>query len=634
MPKTSATMFAASTRFRVAAILGAFLVALAIVAPSVAPLAAHASTPSVGYSHAADPEIRTDEAQVSTASSQDPESEEGPAPEKFPIEVEARISDDGLVHVKESFTWSEPTPQGSFVRALPLFMPRTESTWRRFEYFQFSAQSDGQPLKLVVKDDASQLLATLTQHVDADPKKSESPQETATPLSVTLSYVVRGATTVRSPSNPETAEFFWSPLASGGTERTDLDFTISAEQQALSIECSVIVDDSSMLGWADILDAEESQEENADEPLGSCKERASNGTVSATNLGRLSTVIVRAHYPKFTFAYDSAIQVDEPTAKDPSDSAEPTPEDTFDPTWAENIDLNMDQGSGIVTQVIAGVSLGAVIAAMWLLWRRKPDYTYPGLAPGDVAEAEKMQTHNRAMYPRAPLAGTKKVSKQLHGVEPTQALQELSRNQYGSLYSLELNFQQVLVTLIDLADRGHLTITRNAPDQQHGHSTPALWVLEQTGGADPLNASEASLINDLFATGNRIEVQSLHSSFAPDLLEALTLIGEESKSEQLTTRPVKLAAIKTAKKIQRTPLGRAYAEQLAGLRDLFSEQSTGDSPQRFVGLLSAAFALGCENDWVRHMATPSFEVPAWYHQSEVDDITPSEFVDQLRALLA
>jgi hypothetical protein len=70
------------------------------------------------------------------------------------LRISAQARADGRTSVTEEFVWDTQASAGTFTRALPLFVPRTEASWRKFEYTNFVATSPDAQLTLTVADDA------------------------------------------------------------------------------------------------------------------------------------------------------------------------------------------------------------------------------------------------------------------------------------------------------------------------------------------------------------------------------------------------------------------------------------------------------------------------------------------------
>lgn len=564
----------------------------------------------------------------------------------WPIDVHARIGQDGLLQVTETFEWDTGQVEPPFLRALPLFVPRTDSMWRKFEYSDFLVRSDTAKFELSILDDSHQLLAAITQ-VTPDPTEDSSlpvpseklpnSQPAETKHKVVFTYQVRGATSVLAPTKEIQNELFWSPLASGGTERSTLNFRVTAESTATSLSCRVLLDDRNMLGWAKALDNAESdplpEDVTTDNPL--CVPDRKSGKVYAAQLNRLSTVIVNATYPVGTVHSDSSIPVEEPD-KSPVDLDQAGTTTEFDPTWSENIDFGLDQGTGPILPIVAGLGAACLLVALWFLLRTRPDYTFPGISSGDVAsiKAKEQQLHPvDRPGKRRPLDGTVKASKKIYPANPTKDLEALPIELFGALSTLVLSPPQILAMLVSLALRGFLHFeqvhtTSNNKGTGKAHTAWRITRLNpESGSESEISGTEKRLLDSIFVSNTQIEAHTLHSVFAPQFLEILALIGNDAQQRGLTIEPVGHAAMASARRTQRTPLGRAYAEQLEGLRaQLLNAPDTITDK-----VLPALIAMGNESQW--ESATSGVIAPDFSSWLTVPEENTPDTVSEVLTLL-
>lgn len=563
----------------------------------------------------------------------------------WPLSVAAEVTPEGVLEVTESFQWNLEDTMPPFVRALPLFVPRVEQSWRKFEYSDFSVEST-YDLNLTVADDSHQLLARLELTADAAQEIEALTSDEPITLDITFTYKVRGALSVLSPSNAATNELFWAPLASGGTTRTDLDFTVSAPRPMRDSQCSVILDDGTLLGWSDAIDRkpEDVTDELEGAPTPTCKTSAKSAQVQAKNLNRYSTVVVRVNYPMGTLTEDSAISVIEPDQQDDSASGS----DTFDPTWSENIDFGLDQGTGVLLPALAGVAAIALALGIVFFTRRLPDYRFSGIGHGDTVAAREL---HEILQNGEPTANAKvtivRAKKDLSGPPRIDLPNDLPAGLSGGLWALELSWNDIWAILAELAHNGQLGVSvtpasldsdESAPSTQDEHAQDLEWTLIRSESPAPLNTYEQALVDALFSNGPELTVQSLHSAFAPQLLEVLALVGQELKERDLVVSPIDNAVARRSRRMQRTALGRAFAEQLdsvgtslsssASDSAAFAEFPEAPTTALFETYLPTAIALGRAAEWAEKFdhSGVAFLLPQWFEVHGIDVTNFSEFV--------
>ncbi len=90
--------------------------------------------------------------------------------------------------------------------------------------------------------------------------------------------------------------------------------------------------------------------------------------------------------------------------------------------------------------------------------------------------------------------------------------------QLGVLVDETADPRDLIATIVDLAVRGHLTITEHPKEGLFGHAD---WTLERTAAAaDDLLPYERTLFDGLFAAGGSVLLSSLKGTFSPTLTKA------------------------------------------------------------------------------------------------------------------
>jgi hypothetical protein len=554
------------------------------------------------------------------------------------LRISAQARADGRTSVTEEFVWDTQASAGTFTRALPLFVPRTEASWRKFEYTNFVATSPDAQLTLTVADDAHQLLAT----IGVPPADESTGEATSLPQYVTVefSYVVTGATSAGSPYGSDPNEFYWAPLASGGGEFNALTFALTAGNPATVLRCAVHRDDGSLLGWSSDPGPDDTPEPDVDQPEATCRANPRSGVVRGSDLSVHSTVIVRGEFPQGTIHTDSSISVVEPDIDQDAENSG-TSTDEFDPTWSENIDFGLDSGMGLALPAFALVAVGVIATLFAYFTRERPDLSFPNLGSTD-AEAASAQAHELLRTDSSTTSGSRgttaskkawltagatPVSKTLNVPATTAIPAGLPIAFVGPILSLEVNWLDLSAVLSSLAQRDHVRIILHSSNEkeppQRGTDS---WTFERlnSDSESDLTSVETALLDDIFGKATTLEAHSLHSACAPKLLEVLSLIGQEIHAQGLTLSPVDHATARKARRVQRTPVGRAYAEQVAGLKRSF-EQLEEDglsafagepTPDVFLRYLPYAIAVGQAHEWGRAFdrAGIPFASPAWFSQ--------------------
>lgn len=153
-------------------------------------------------------------------------------------------------------------------------------------------------------------------------------------------------------------------------------------------------------------------------------------------------------------------------------------------------------GVGVALPLLAGALMGL------LVWRRGRDEQYAGLTPGlSPGLGQDVPVERVVRQPAVAVAFTPPA-----GVQPGMV---------GTIIDEEVNLVDVTSTLVDLAVRGHLQITRSELAMR-----PDDWTL--TRQQPPANAAalapyEQVLLDGIFAGGSTVELSDLKNSFKPTL---------------------------------------------------------------------------------------------------------------------
>ena len=164
-------------------------------------------------------------------------------------------------------------------------------------------------------------------------------------------------------------------------------------------------------------------------------------------------------------------------------------------------------GLGVLGPLLAGSLMGL------LVWTRGRDEQYAGLTPGltpGVGDDVPVVVGGRA--PTVAVQFTPP-----EGVQPGMA---------GTILDEEVNLVDITATLVDLAVRGHLTISRD----DRGVFRTDDWVLTRTAppaSAVPLAPYEQVLLDSIFAGGSRVALSQLKNRFKPTLDAVERLMYEE-----------------------------------------------------------------------------------------------------------
>ena len=171
----------------------------------------------------------------------------------------------------------------------------------------------------------------------------------------------------------------------------------------------------------------------------------------------------------------------------------------------------LSTGLGLLLPVGAAVGMG------WLVWTRGRDERYadltPGLTPGLGQEGTAVVRGGR----RGPVAVQFTPPQ---GVQPGLA---------GTVLDEAADVVDVTATLIDLAVRGHLTLTQT---QDSGLLRKADWALTWTPSTEraELEPFEQHLLDGVFAEGTPTQLSALKNSFAPTLKRVQQLMYDATVS--------------------------------------------------------------------------------------------------------
>lgn len=171
----------------------------------------------------------------------------------------------------------------------------------------------------------------------------------------------------------------------------------------------------------------------------------------------------------------------------------------------------LSTGLGLLLPVGAAAGMG------WLVWTRGRDERYadltPGLTPGLGQEGTAVVRGGR----RGPVAVQFTPPQ---GVPPGLA---------GTVLDEAADVVDVTATLIDLAVRGHLTLTQT---QDAGLLRKADWALTWTRSTDraELEPFEQHLLDGVFAQGTPTQLSALKNSFAPTLKRVQQLMYDATVS--------------------------------------------------------------------------------------------------------
>ncbi len=153
-------------------------------------------------------------------------------------------------------------------------------------------------------------------------------------------------------------------------------------------------------------------------------------------------------------------------------------------------------GGGVLIPLLAGGLMGL------LVWTRGRDEVYAGLTPGLTPGAGESAPIVRGSAPTIAVQFTPPA-----GVQPGMV---------GTIMDEKADVVDVTATLIDLAVRGHLTLT----NEERGRFRSDDWLLTRTtppAGAVALAPYEQQLLDGVFASGNETRLSALKNTFAGTL---------------------------------------------------------------------------------------------------------------------
>jgi len=610
------------------------------------------------------------------------------------LKIDVTLNKDGLVHVAETITFPrELIGSRSLQRQLLTFLPYSNTQWRKFEYSNFDVHSESAQLTFQVLDETKNIAVRIMPDPNAAASDSASPgvsSQSTSPapepndaggqddaperIEATVSYDIEGSlAALNTPGNIHD-EFFWGALAPTGHIFNTVTLTIHAPRTPDTPTCELLTPGSLDLSALEDLSSQANDDSpETEQPTASCKvtERDSATTTTVVRGDNMTTyrgMSVRVNYPAGTFDSSSAIIISdpEPDGSESTDEVDPGLED--DPTLTDSIDHSIAGTNKYTLPIIAGVIAIALAGLAVLLGRKRADRTFSTLAVGDVDDARARTatalTHARTgtitkkLGVTPALHGTVTIPKRFTSDVRWEPPQDLDVAEAGAILTLELRWQEATATIFDLAARGYFTVTSTraaepAHPRERDHDTgPLNWRLDRAPSADAINgastqtltAYERRLIELLFAGELSASFATLHSHFAPQVLEALSELGHRISELGLVRGSLDHAANGRAHRKQRTPLGRAYAEQvhaysnaLSGEFGLNGLHPTPLSAKTFHTHL--AYAIACDRavQYARAFdeAGIKFELPQWIDVAEVlvpDEPTFGWFVELLVAL--
>lgn len=595
--------------------------------------------------------------------------------------IDVTLNKDGRVSVKETLTWDKDALDSAPIqRELLTFLPYTSTQWRKFEYSNFGVESEQEDLTFQVLDDTKNIAvkimrapvspSTPTTESSSAGEEEEVPERTT----ATLSYDIEGSLAALTTITGSRDEFYWGALSPTGHAFDAVSLTVHSPTAPVTADCTVLTPGSLDLSALEDLSQEDTPEEapdaTTDAACATSALRPDAVTFEGENLSEYRGISVRIDYPARTFDSSSAILIKDPDPDGTATEGDGTLEN--DPTLTDSIDQGIEATSRNTLPIMAGV-LAAILGAFAVYFgRRRSDATFAGLATGDVTEAfartaaaresaGKMSTSvaTRLGLP-LPIPGTTRVTKKFPETLRFEPPADLTVGEAGAVLSLDLQWREATATLFDLASRGFFTVSvdlddRHALPRDTGSASPLSWTLTRAAGAEldstKLTRHERRLLQVLFEEATSVTVSTLHSHFAPQVLEVLSELGREFSGRGLTRGDLDHAANGRAHRKRRTPIGRAYAEQahayaqalridpdLAAFSLTAGVQSdpadptakmakTDQSPQPgkatpdanlFYAHLPYAVVFDAEREWAAAFdsAKVDFELPSWIAVSE------------------
>ena len=164
-------------------------------------------------------------------------------------------------------------------------------------------------------------------------------------------------------------------------------------------------------------------------------------------------------------------------------------------------------GGGVLVPLLAAGLMGV------LVWTRGRDEVYAGLTPGLTPGAGETTPVVRGSAPTVAVQ-----------FEPPAGVQP---GLVGTIIDEKADVVDVTATLIDLAVRGHLTIT----NEERGRFRSDDWLLQLTtppAGAVALAPYEQRLLDGIFASGTTNRLSSLKNTFAGTLTQVQSMMYTEA----------------------------------------------------------------------------------------------------------
>ncbi|WP_029069062.1 DUF2207 family protein [Jonesia quinghaiensis] len=494
------------------------------------------------------------------------------------IDISVELTAQGQVTVHEEHTWEfASTPPSTLGRQLDRFTQYAPEEWRRLEYANITATSEDTEFTHSVLDDGNTL------HVVLTPTTGQLPQR----LTAELSYTVEGTLTfARGASENLDQEFFW-PIMTTDRFTTTVTTAIDGPRAPRKATCDFAAPET---------EEDEDEDEESEIPPVTCDVSGNaNPTLSLLDAREGTTLAARVTWPQGTFTRLGVNDIDVDSPEDSDTPGEGTEGPEFDPTWTENIDQGLDEGNSWTMVAMIAVIALSVTAGVYLLTRRRPDQRAKDAPLADVAWVREHSGSPITTVMDTPTIPARNTPP--HDLTVAVA---------GALAAKELRAREVTAMLLDLADRGHLTITQNTGS----------WILTHNPDLeDSTTAAESALLDAIFADAPRAELTSIAEQLAPQFLQVLQEIGQETAQLGLFRQDLEHEALVKAGRKQRTPLGRAYFEELIGFRTYLSDPTPETlTPQVFYRWLPWAVVLGVTEQWAvaADNAGVGFHDPSWF----------------------
>lgn len=515
-----------------------------------------------------------------------------PSETRHTIAMDVRLTEQGQVTVREEHTWEfASTPPRTLGRALERFTPYTNDEWRRLEYTNFHTESDSVDLTHSVLDDGNTLHVTIT------PVDASLPHT----LTLTLSYTVEGTLTfARTGDYPGDHEFFW-PVLTTDRYTPHVSVTVHGPLAPTTAHCDFVPPDN----WEELATTDDTT--TADPVM--CTSLGHNTpTLTLSNAVESTTMAVAVTWPPGTYTRLGVNDID----VDPTPTNDDTEAPEFDPTWTENIDQQIPGSSPWPMILIVTAIAGGLIVTLIAATRRRPDQRCAQAPAGDVTWV--------ADHPGAPITTTYDLPTGPRRATPPPGITVAVA---GALMSKELRARDVTGMLLTLAHRGHIHMSKSSPG----------WTLTRLSPNDPVTTAEQALLDAFFAHTDTVHLTSIAEQLAPQFLEVLRAIGQDTADLGVLRQDLDHEALAKAHRKQRTPHGRAYAEALAGFGDYLRDPQppTSLTGAGFYEFLPWAVVLGAVPAWAEAHDTAGvpFTDPEWF---TTNSSTFREFIDALNEL--